>query len=178
MHFSAIEKLGASVLIVAWLVYGANFLGNTLVDVQEYASTMPMAEKAGEGEVAAPAAPAAPVYIVPLIAAADAAAGEKVFGKCKACHTVAKGGPNGVGPNLWNVVGAPHAHTEGFSYSSAITGMHDKKWTYEDLSAFLASPKTYAPGTKMTFAGLKKPEERAAVIAYLRNQSDSPMPLP
>jgi cytochrome c len=177
MHFSVIEKLGASVLIVAWLIYGVNVLGNTLVHVEQHASTMPMQEKAG-GEAPAAEAPAAPVDIVPLIAAADAAAGEKVFGKCKACHTVAKGGPNGVGPNLWNVVGGPHAHIEGFSYSAAMAGMHDKKWTYEELNTFLAEPKAYAPGTKMTFAGLKKPEERAAVIAFLRNHADSPLPLP
>jgi cytochrome c len=176
MHFSVVEKLGASILIVAWLIYGVNFLGNTLVHVEQHASSMAVQEKAGE-EVAAEA-PAAPVDIVPLIAAADPAAGEKVFGKCKACHTVAQGGPNGVGPNLWNVVGGPHAHVEGFSYSAAIAGMHDKKWTYEELNAYLTSPKTYAPGTKMTFAGLKKPEERAAVIAYLRTLSDNPMPLP
>ncbi len=64
---------------------------------------------------------------------------------------------------------------EGFNYSSVMAGMHDKKWTYEELNAFLTSPKTYAPGTKMTFAGLKKPEERADVIAYLRTQSDNPI---
>ncbi len=177
MHFSIIEKLGASVLIVAWLIYGTNVLGNILVHVEEHASTMEVHEKAG-GEPPAAEAPAAPIDIMPLIAAADPAAGEKAFGKCKACHTVAKGGPNGVGPNLWNVVGGPHAHIEGFNYSSVMAGMHDKTWTYEELSAFLTDPKAYAPGTKMVFVGLKKPEERAAVIAYLRSQSDNPLPLP
>ncbi|MFO1127336.1 MAG: cytochrome c family protein [Rhodospirillales bacterium] len=177
MHFSAVEKLGASVLIVAWLIYGANFLGNTLVDVQQHASTLEVAGKAAGGGEAAEA-PAAPVDIMPLIAAADPAAGEKVFGKCKACHTVVKGGPAGVGPNLYNVVGGPHAHMEGFAYSAVMAGMHDKKWSYQELDEFLTSPKAYAPGTKMTFAGLKKPEERAAVIAFLRSQSDNPIPLP
>ncbi|MFO1154156.1 MAG: cytochrome c family protein [Rhodospirillales bacterium] len=178
MHFSVIEKVGASVLIVAWLIYGANFLGNTLVYVQQHASSMEVAGKAAGGGETAAEAPAAPVDIRPLIAAADPAAGEKVFGKCKACHTIAQGGPAGVGPNLWNVVGGPHAHMDGFAYSAGMTGMHDKKWSYEELDAFLASPKTAIPGTKMTFAGLKKPEERAAVIAYLRSQASSPIPLP
>jgi cytochrome c len=112
-----------------------------------------------------------------LLASADPADGEKVFKKCKACHTAEQGGPNRVGPNLWNVVGGPKAHAEGFSYSDAITGLGGD-WTYADLNAFLEKPKDYAPGTKMTFAGLKKPEDRAAVIAYLRTLSDSPKPLP
>jgi cytochrome c len=118
------------------------------------------------------------VDILPLIAAADVAQGEKVFGKCKSCHTVNEGGANGVGPNLWNVVGGPHAHIDGFNYSAAMAAMHDRKWSYEELDAFLLSPKSYAPGTKMTFAGLSKPEDRAAVIAYLRTLSNNPLPLP
>lgn len=177
MHFSFVEKFGASLLIAAWLIYGVNFLGRTLVSVQPHASTMEVAAAPGAAPPTAEAT-AAPVDILPLIAAADPAAGEKVFSKCKACHTVAKGGPNGVGPNLWNIVGGPHAHVDGFAYSSAIAGMKGKPWTFEELNAFLLSPKTYAPGTKMTFAGLSKPEDRAAVIAYLRSLADNPVPLP
>jgi Cytochrome c2 len=177
MHFSFLEKLGASVLIGAWVLYGANFLGNTLVSVTPHASAMEVAATEGAGG-AKPEEAAAPVDIMQLIATADPAKGLKVFAKCKACHNADKGGAAQVGPNLWNVVGAPHAHMEGFAYSAALSGMHDKKWTYEELSEFLASPKTYAPGTKMTFAGLSKPEDRAAVIAWLREQSDSPQPLP
>jgi len=100
-----------------------------------------------------------------------------VFKKCKACHTADQGGPNRVGPNLWNVVGGPKAHAEDFSYSDAITGLGGE-WTYADLDAYLTKPKDFAPGTKMTFAGLKKPKDRAAVISYLRTLSDSPKPLP
>lgn len=177
MHFSFLEKFGLSVLIGAWVLYGANFLGDMLVSVTPHASAMQVAAKEGAGEAPA-AAEAAPVDIMQLIATADPAKGEKVFGKCKACHNADKGGAAQVGPNLWNIVGNVHAHMEGFAYSAALSGMHDKKWTYEELNAFLTSPKTYAPGTKMTFAGLSKPEDRAAVIAWLRGQSDSPQPLP
>jgi cytochrome c len=177
MHFSFVEKLGLSVLIGAWLVYGTNFLGSELVSVTPHAPAMQVAAKEAAGD-AGSAATAAPVDIMPLIAAADPAEGQKVFGKCKACHNADKGGANQVGPNLWNVVGGPHGHSETFTYSSVMAGMHDKKWSYEELNAFLTSPKTYAPGTKMTFAGLSKPQDRAAVIAFLRGQADSPQPLP
>lgn len=177
MHFSFLEKFGVSVLIGAWTLYGVNFLGDTLVSVTPHAPAMEVAAKESAAS-AAEAAPAAEVDILSLIAKADPAEGQKVFGKCKACHNADKGGANQVGPNLWNIVGGPHAHMEGFAYSTTMAGMHDKKWSYEELNAFLSSPKTYAPGTKMTFAGLSKPQDRAAVIAWLRTQSDSPVSLP
>jgi len=113
-----------------------------------------------------------------LLSAADPAAGEKVFGKCKACHNAEKGGANQVGPNLWGVVGRPVAHHEGFNYSPALAGKNGETWSYEQLNIYLTSPKAWAPGTKMTFAGLAKPEERANVIIFLRSRSDSPPPLP
>ena len=112
-----------------------------------------------------------------LLKAADPAAGQKIAAKCRACHDFTKGGPNKIGPNLWDIVGAKQAHLDNFSYSDAVKKL-GKEWTYEELDKFLTLPKDYAPGTKMAFAGLKKPEERAAVIAYLRTLSDSPKPLP
>lgn len=180
MHFSLLEKLGGAALIVAWVVYGTNFLGNSLVSQESHAAV----GIAGGAEQAAAAAPAgqaaAPVDFNALLKTADVAAGEKVFGKCKACHNAEKGGTNGVGPNLYNVVGGPKAHMPGFAYSSGLQAMAAKgdKWGYDQLNAFLTSPKAYVEGTKMSFAGLSKPEDRAAVIAYLRSKSDSPPPLP
>ena len=128
--------------------------------------------EATEG-AAAPAANA-----VAMIATADPAAGEKVAAKCKACHDLSQAAKNKIGPHLWGVIGRNHAAVEDFPYSDAIKGMAGKPWTFEDLDAFLTSPKDYAPGTKMTFPGLKKPEERAALMRWLRDQSDSPVPLP
>ena len=111
---------------------------------------------------------------------ADVAAGESSAKKCAACHTFGKGEPAKVGPNLYNVVGGPDAHMAGFKYSAAMTARHDagETWTFEDLDHFLDSPKGFVPGTAMSFAGLKKPDERANVIAYLHTLSDSPIPLP
>ncbi|NJO56197.1 MAG: cytochrome c family protein [Rhodospirillales bacterium] len=177
MHFSFLEKFGLSLLIVAWVIFGANFLGNTLVSVTPHTAAVEVAALDTATD-AQEAAPVEEIDILPMIAAADPTDGQKVFGKCKACHTVDKGGANGVGPNLWAIVGAPHAHIDGFNYSSAIADLKDKPWSYEELDAFLEAPKKYAPGTKMTFAGLRKPEDRAAVIAYLRTLDDNPKPLP
>jgi cytochrome c len=111
-----------------------------------------------------------------MVAAADPAAGEKVFGKCESCHGAAKDAPNKVGPHLWGVVGRPRASVADFSYSAALKGLGGE-WTYEALDQYLQNPKAVAPGTKMSFAGLSKPEDRAAVIAYLRTHGENPPPL-
>jgi cytochrome c len=100
-----------------------------------------------------------------LLAAADAAAGEKVFGKCKACHKL--DGSDGTGPHLNGVVGRAKAASPGFAYSEVLAGMAGDSWTPANLNGFLENPKGYAPGTKMSFAGLPKAEDRANVIAYL-----------
>ncbi|MDK1377513.1 MULTISPECIES: cytochrome c family protein [unclassified Sinorhizobium] len=132
------------------------------------------AETAGGGE-------AASEPIAPLLAKADAAAGEAVFKKCASCHTVEKGGPNKVGPNLWGVVNRPVASHEGFSYSAGMQTFSEGGkvvWDFDHLSFFLEAPKKHVPGTAMGFAGLKKADERANLLAWLREQSDNPAPLP
>ncbi|MCB1555721.1 MAG: cytochrome c family protein [Alphaproteobacteria bacterium] len=125
-------------------------------------------------EEAAPAAES--LSLIEMIASADVEKGKKLSRACAACHSFDKGGKNMTGPNQWGVLGRAKGSVEGFKYSDAIKGLGGT-WTYEDLDAFLAKPKAFAPGTKMTYAGLKKPEDRAALIAWLRLQSDSPLPL-
>jgi cytochrome c len=112
-----------------------------------------------------------------LLAHADAAAGEKDAKKCAACHSFQEGGPAKIGPPLWGVVGRDIASLEDFSYSPALAGK-EGAWDYQNLDAFLAEPRAWVPGTKMAFAGIKKPEERADVILYLRSLADAPAPLP
>ena len=133
------------------------------------------AEAAGGGEAAA----ATP--IATLLASADAAAGETVCKKRASCHTSEKGGPNKVGPNLFDIVNRPIASHEGFSYSAGMTTFsegHKVHWDYDHLNYFLEAPKKHVAGTAMGFAGLKKEDERANLIAYLRTLSDSPAALP
>ncbi len=114
---------------------------------------------------------------VDWVAAMDATQGAKVFSKCKSCHNANAGGANGTGPALYDVVGADKASHAGFNFSSALKGI-DGTWDYASLDAFLKKPSKYAPGTKMNFNGLKKPEQRAAVIEYLRVASPSPIARP
>ncbi len=111
-------------------------------------------------------------------ATADLAAGEKVFKACKACHTADKGGKNATGPNLWSVIGRPAASIEGFAYSDGMKARAGQPWDAASLDSFLSGPKDFIPGTKMAFAGVKKAEDRAALIAWLSQQSDTPAPLP
>lgn len=126
-------------------------------------------EVEGEGGEAGPS-------IATLLASADVAKGEAVFKKCIACHTIAPGAANGIGPNLYDTVGKPHGHVAGFAYSDALKSVAGN-WTFEALNEWLTSPRKYAPGTKMTFAGLSSPEDRANVIAYM-NAQGSNLPLP
>ena len=111
------------------------------------------------------------------LAAADPEAGKKVWRKCKACHTIDKGGKKRIGPNLWSVVGADVGAREGFKYSKGMLAFGGQ-WTYERLDAYLTKPRKVVKGGKMSFVGLKKPKDRANVIAFMRMQADEPLPLP
>lgn len=124
---------------------------------------------AAEGAAGATAAPAVAEPINDLLATADVAAGEKTSKICAACHSFEKGGPNKVGPDLFGVIGRARASHEGFAYSDAMKAKGGS-WTVDELNEFLWNPKKFVPGTKMSFAGLKKPEDRAALIKWLETQ--------
>lgn len=134
-----------------------------------------VAAEAGEGGAAA--VPDKP--IAEMMAAADPAKGAEVFKKCSACHTIAQGGANGIGPNLWATAGEAIAQGKaGYAFSDALkTAGAGKTWTFENLNDWLKSPRKFAEGTKMTFAGLPSAEDRASVIAYL-NAQGSNLPIP
>jgi len=141
---------------------------------QEPAYQVVMAEAEGDGEAAAEEK-AAP--LPQLLANASVDDGESVARACQACHSFEQGGPNKIGPPLWAIVGADIAAHEGFAYSDALAGK-EGEWTFETLSAFLEDPRGWAPGTKMSYAGVQDPQDRADLLVYLRSLSEDPVPLP
>ena len=186
MKISFLQKLGASVLIAVWLVWGSIMVGDFLIPADEPAApaALEVVKTSPAPSAPAPSAPAAKTggpsgdeTVPALLASADAGDGKKIFKKCKACHSADKGGAHKVGPNLWDVVGRAKAGAQGYRFSGVLAGLGGA-WTFADLDAFLAKPKAFAPGTRMTFAGVRKAADRAALIAYLRSLSDSPKPLP
>lgn len=159
--------LGAGIVALgAWLVTGEAFKGDShakggweLADAEA---------SAGGGEAAQP--------VEFYLAQADVAKGAEVFKKCVACHTIEQGGANGLGPNLWATMGKPHGHVAGFAYSDALKAVPGV-WDWQGMDKWLTSPRAYAPGTKMTFAGLGNPQDRANLIAYM-NSMGTNLPLP
>ncbi|UCI07570.1 c-type cytochrome [Mesorhizobium sp. B1-1-8] len=181
MDSDEVNKLLAGFLGTVFVVFSVGIVSDAL-----FASPAPekpgFAIEAAEPTEGGPAAPAAAEKpIADMLASASVDQGAAIFKKCQACHSGEKGGPNKVGPDLWDVVDRPVASHEGFAYSA---GMKDfskggsEKWTYDNINHFITSPKKFVKGTAMGFAGLPKEEDRANVIAYLRTLSDNPKPLP
>ena len=167
--------------IAGWVLFaGIVALGTSIVASEAFHSERPekmaypiegVEAAAGEGGAAAEQP------IEAYLAKADPAKGADVFKKCGACHNADKGGPNQLGPNLWGVLGEPIGQGKGFAFSPALSAKGGS-WNWDLLSQWLSSPKAFAPGTKMTFAGISNPQDRANVMAFLNKQSDSPQPLP
>ena len=114
--------------------------------------------------------------IMALFASTSAVDGAKVFKKCAACHSIAQGGSNKIGPALWGVLGRKAGSISDYKYSKAMAS-HGKVWTFEEMDGFLLKPKDWIKGTKMSFAGLKNAKERAAVILYMNENTDNPLSL-
>ncbi len=173
MPSSLFFKLGASLVLSLLLVFLVNFLGDALVSVSEPAATVktPAADPPAPPVKAAAAKP-----VIQPVAKTDTGRGRKLFRKCKSCHTPNKGGGNRVGPNLWNILGRAKASAPGYTYSKALSSLGGT-WTAADLDAFLTSPKAFAKGTRMSFRGFKKAEDRAAIIGFLGGLSEAPNPL-
>lgn len=171
------NKVFASLLIAGIIAMLCGFIAKQIVKPEtlgKNAVAVEVAEAAG-GEAGKPAGPEP---ILALIGTADVAKGKTIAKACAACHNFDHPGKNGVGPMLWGVVGRKKDSIEGFAYSGELEKQGGSVWVYSELNKFLWKPKAYAPGTKMNFIGVKKPEDRAAVIAYLRTLADSPAPLP
>ena len=174
-----INKIVAAVLMVALLIIGIGKLSNVIFHVEkpktpgyavevEQVTTVSSSTKATAEEK---------IDIAALMAMGDIALGEKVFKKCAACHSIVKGGKNNIGPALYNVVGRKTGAVTDYKYSKALASF-EKEWTFEELNGYLIKPAKWIKGTKMAFAGLRKEKDRASVIKYLNQNSDSPIPLP
>ena len=167
--------------IAGW-VLGAGIvaLGASLLTAEMFHTERP--EKMGypiEGvEIPGPHGPTADEPpIANLLADADVGKGQEVFNKCTACHTIDQGGGNKLGPNLWGIMGKPLASVPGFAYSPVLKEKGGT-WTWEAMNDWIKSPRAFAPGTKMTFAGIGKAEDRANLLAFMNSKSGSPLPLP
>ena len=175
-----LNKIIAAVLLTALIVIGIDKFADSVFHVEKLkqsAYKIEGVELASSVNTTTEAKEVVQLDIKEIMALGDLAHGEKVFKKCSACHIVAKGGKNLIGPALYGVVGRPVAAVEGYAYSKALKA-HKKNWSFEELNAFLLKPKSYIKGTKMAYAGLRKDKDRASVILYLNSQSDSPLPKP
>ena len=174
-----LNKIIAAVLLVALLVIGIGKLSNVIfhvekpkmpgyvVEVEQIASTSTSTGVVEEKKV----------DITVLMAMGDITSGEKIFKKCAACHSIVKGGKNKIGPALYNVVGRKVGDIADYKYSKALAA-YDKEWSFEELNGFLIKHSKWIKGTKMAYAGLRKESDRASVIKYLNQNSDTPQPLP
>ena len=175
-----INKIVAAVLLVALLVIGIGKLSDMIfyVDKPETPGYVVEVEQVStDNSKQASSLVEEKIDIAALMALGDMATGEKVFKKCAACHSIIKGGKNNIGPALYNVVGRKVGSISDYKYSKALSE-YNKEWTIEELNGYLIKPAKWIKGTKMAFAGLRKEKDRASVIKYLNQNSDSPIQLP
>ncbi len=173
-----LNKAAASILLSGIAFMMAGFVAKGLVTTKELKHTAIKIDVPTQSTAAPAAKPAALPPIAPLLVKADPSQGEAFMNKvCVACHTWNKGGPAKVGPNLYGIVGAPHAHMAGFDYSAGLKAIKGP-WTYAELNQWLSNPRSVVEGTRMSYAGIDSAKTRADVIAYLRTLSPNPEPLP
>ena len=173
-----VNKVAAGILVAALVAKLGGWFADELIEAE--APEKPVYRVAVASEAPAEAEKAAVAQgpsLGELLMQASAEKGRKIFGKCAACHTIAEGAGNRIGPNLHGVVGAPIAHRPDFAYSDALKS-HGGTWTYEMLDHWIRNPRETIPGNKMAFAGLKRAKDRADLIAFLRANTPNPPPLP
>ena len=174
-----LNKIIAAVLMVALLVIGLGKIADGVFHVKKPKN--PGYKVEVESQLISGTSQATEVVekinITAIMSLGDVESGKKIFKKCAACHSINKGGKNKIGPALYNVVGRAVGNLDDYKYSKALAS-YGKEWTFEELNGFLQKPASYLKGTKMSYAGLRKEKDRASIIKYLNQNSDSPKPLP
>ena len=172
-----INKIITAVLLVVLVIFGVGKISDLVFEVKKPDIDGYKVEVNVGGTTATQASSESQVDIATLLAMGDVEHGKKVFLKCAACHSINQGGKNKIGPKLWNVMFRPVGSVTDYKYSKALS-VYKKDWNWEEMNGFLIKPSTWIKGNKMGFAGLKKEKDRASVILYLNQNSDSPLPLP
>ena len=174
-----LNKIIAAILMVALLVIGLGKIADGIFYVKKPKN--PGYKVEVESQLISTTSQSAEVVekidIAAIMSLGDVVSGEKIFKKCAACHSIKKGGKNKIGPALYNIVGRAVGGIDDYKYSKALAS-YGKEWTFEELNGFLQKPASYIKGTKMSYAGLRKEKDRASVIKYLNQNSDSPEQLP
>jgi len=176
-----INKIIAAILLTALIVIGIGKFTDVLFHVEKPKQSAYKIDGLETAEISTSSTSETKVEekvdIGQLLALGDLAHGEKVFKKCSACHMIASGGKNMIGPNLWSVIGRSAGSVSDYKYSKAMVA-YAKQWSFEEMNSYLIKPQAYIKGTKMAFAGLRKEKDRASVILYLNSKSDNPKLLP
>ena len=175
MNSFEINKIITAILVTVLIVFGIGKISDLIFDKDD-TNIVAYKVDAPEGTVVKASAEET-IDISTLLALGDIAHGEKVFKKCKACHSIKQGGANKIGPKLWNVMFRPVGAVTDYKYSKSLS-TYQKEWTWEEMNGFLIKPATWIKGNKMGFAGLKSEKDRASVILYLNQNSDNPKLLP
>ncbi len=174
------NKILVSIIFAVILIIGINKITDSIFYVEKPEQSAYQVESvnnvAGTTASEASSVSSGSQNIMALFASVSTDDGKKVFKKCAACHSISKGGANKIGPALWGVIGRNAGAVSDYKYSKALSA-HGKSWSFEEMNGFLIKPKEWIKGTKMSFAGLKSAKDRAAVILYMNENSDSPLPL-
>ena len=171
-----INKIIAAVLMVVILVIGIDKVSDIIFHVEK-PKTPGYAVDIEQANTTSAETTEEKINITAFMTMGDVATGEKVFKKCKSCHSIKQGGGNKIGPALWNVMFRKVGSIADYKYSKALTS-YGKEWSWEEMNGFLIKPSKWIPNNKMGFAGIKSEKDRASVILYLNQNSDNPKPLP
>ena len=172
-----LNKIIAAILATVVVVFGINKVTDIIFTPDKPQQSAYKVEKVERTLASASSTGKAAVGINELLAMGTVEHGEKVFKRCSACHMIAAGGKNMIGPNLWSILGKKTGVASGYKYSKALAA-YGKEWSFEEMNGFLIKPSAHIKGTKMAFAGLKKEKDRASVILYMNSKSDKPLPTP